>query len=137
MDKIVKAITEWQFNLIISLLGIMFLILALGSSILVYKLAITSPYIIFMLALMNGIPIYLTFLFIGNRHKQYGDDEYLRLMLTKHTLTTSLWSMGIMAIMGFIYANIPNFDASQLYILFVGIWYGMWLVTSVFNKVIK
>lgn len=137
MDKIVKAITEWQFNLIISLLGIMFLILALASSILVYKLAITSPYIIIMLALTNGIPIYLTFFFIGNRHKHYGDDEYLRLMLTKRTLTTSLWSMGIMAIMGFIYANIPNFDVSQLYILFVGIWYGMWLVTSVIYKAMK
>ncbi len=134
MNKISKIRPAWQFNVLIAALGIMFLILVLTLSVSIYKYDITSPRLIMIMGLVTTIPIYLTFLAISRRHKQFADDEYLRLLLMRQTLFASLSAIGWTATMGFYFANIPDFDPSQAYIGFVGFWYGMWLVSGITTK---
>ncbi len=134
MNKISKIRPAWQFNVLIAALGIMFLILALTLSVSVYEYKITSPRLIMIMGLVTTIPIYLTFLAISRRNKQFADDEYLRLLLMRQTLFASLSAIGWTAIMGFYFANIPDFDPSQAYIGSVGFWYGMWLVSGIAIK---
>ncbi len=134
MNKISKIRPAWLFNVLIAALGIMFLILALTLSVSIYKYDITSPRLIIIMGLVTTIPIYLTFLAISRRHKQFADDEYLRLLLMRQTLFASLSAIGWTASMGFYFANIPDFDPSQAYIGFVGFWYGMWLVSGITTK---
>ena len=134
MNKISKIRPAWQFNVLIAALGIMFLILALTLSVSIYEYKITSPSAIIIMGLVTTIPIYLTFLAISRRHKQFADDEYLRLLLMNQTLFASLSAIGWTATMGFYFANIPNFDPSQVYIGFVGFWYGMWLLSGITIK---
>ncbi len=134
MNATNKIMPVWQFNVLIGTFGIMFLILAVILSVSIYEYEITSSSVIIIMGLVTAIPIYLTFFAISRRHKQFADDEYLQLLLMRQTLTSSLSAIGWTAIMGFYYANIPDFDPSQAYIGFVGFWYGMWLVSGITTK---